>query len=100
MFEKKSIDDHFGDLDKQFRDTKKTIKAGFIGAGIGFAAGASGGIYLGESVNEYVEVLKQAPVAIRYAVDGVFTIVVGGVGAGIGRTIAQLPGMYKIFKRS
>ena len=100
---KKSIDDHFKnfdrDFDEQFSTTKKTVKAGFIGAGLGLAAGIAGGIYLGESINDYVEVLKQAPATIQYAVDAVSAVVCGGVGASIGGAIAQVPGMYKLFKK-
>lgn len=96
---KKTIDDHLGNFDDQFNTTKRTVKAGFIGVGVGLVAGVVGGIYLGESINDYVEVLKQAPTGIQYAVDGVSAIVVGSVGAGICGTIAQLPGIYKIFKK-
>jgi len=97
---KKTIDDHIGNFDEKFSTAKKTIKAGFIGAGVGFAVGAVGGIYLGESINDYVEVLKQAPVAIKYAVDGASAIICGGVGASIGGSLAQIPGMYKLLKKN
>jgi hypothetical protein len=99
MFGKKTIDDHFKDFDTQFNTTKRTLKAGLIGIGIGFAAGVAGGIILGESINDYVEALKQAPAIIQYAVDAASAVVVGGFGAGVGGTIAQIPGLYKIFRR-
>ncbi|MBI4919337.1 hypothetical protein HY837_05360 [archaeon] len=95
MQDKKTIEDHFSGIDKHFNNVRSTVKAGFIGAGVGIA----GGIYLGESINDYVEALKQAPTAIRYAVDAGSAIVCGSVGAGIGATIGQLPGMYRMFKQ-
>ncbi len=100
---KKSIDDYFKcfdrDSDEKFSTAKKTIKVGFIGAGFGCAVGIAGGIFLGESINDYFEVLKQAPTAIQYGVDTIAAVICGEVGVSIGGTIALLPRMYKLFKK-
>ena len=93
-----SIDDHFKKSDEKFLIMKKTVKAGFIGAGVGLVAGAIPGIYVGESINDYVEVFKQAPAAIQYAVDLASATLVGGIGAAIGGSLAMIPGMYKHWK--
>ena len=96
MLGRGSIDDHF---DREFEGTKRAVKSMFIGIGLGFAAGVAGGIYLGQSFNDYFEVLKQAPPAIRYAVDAGSAFACGSVGAGIGGIIPQLRLMYRLFKK-
>lgn len=96
---RKSIDDEFENFDESFSNAKKGVKAGCIGAGVGFVVGAVGGIYLGESINDYVEVLKQAPAAIQYGVDVASALVCGGVGASIVGALAQIPSKYKMSKK-
>lgn len=102
MLKRKSISDDFEnfdrDFDKQFSTLKKTAKKGFIGGGVGFIVGAVGGVWLGESINDYVEFLKQAPIAIQYAVDFGSAVGCGGIGAGIGASLAQAKGLYKLLK--
>jgi hypothetical protein len=99
MSNRVSIDDHFEDFEATGRSLKRTMKAGDLGFGAGFVAGVVGGIFLGESINDYFEVLKQAPIAIHYAVDAASAVVCGVVGAGTAGTIALLPGVYKHIKR-
>ncbi|MBI5064726.1 hypothetical protein HZA97_00690 [Candidatus Woesearchaeota archaeon] len=98
MQDKKTIEDHFNGIDKHFNNVRSTVKAGFIGAGVGLVVGIAGGIYLGESINDYVEALKQAPKAIQYAVDAGSAFLCGSAGAGVGAAIGQLPGLYRMFK--
>lgn len=97
-FGRNSLDNRFDNFDKDFRTMKRTVGAAFVGAGIGFVAGATGGVFVGEALNDYAEVLKEAPKALQYAVDVGSALVCGFVGAGIGGTIAKIPGMYKFIK--
>jgi len=99
MLRKNSIDNHFEDFDESFKLVKKTTKAGFIGAGLGLVAGIAGGIYVGESINGYAEILKQAPHAVQYGVDGICAVVGGSFIAGIGAFVAQIPGIYRLSQR-
>jgi len=104
MSSKKSITDYFGNFGKQSEITKivkaetinRIVKVGLIGGAIGLTAGIAGGVYVGESINDYVEFLKQAHPVVQYAVDAASAVACGVVGARIGRSIAQLPEMYKL----
>ena len=98
MKPRKTIDNHFDRFDKTQKNMTNTVKTGLIGGAIGFVVGAVGGVYLGESLNEYITVLNQAPEAIQYAVDLVCGGVVGSAGAGLVSTIVSMPKMYKTFK--
>jgi len=93
----------FDDFDKEIEEQgdliRKTIKSGFIGAGIGALIGGAGGVYVGESLNDYIEVLKQAPATIKYAVDIGCGLVGAVTVATIGGSVSQYPTLYKIFKR-
>lgn len=90
---KTSIENFLNKCDEQF-----SIYTGLIGGGLGIAAGIAAGIYLGESANEYIEVLKHAPPAIQYTVNGISAVTCGGIGAATGNIIAQIPFIYKFFK--
>lgn len=93
---RKSIDNHLS-FDEEFSNI---IKSGLKGAGIGLFAGVIGGIFLGESLNDYFDALKQAPAVIQYAVDITSSFICGEIGAGIGAAIGQAPGSYKLFCKS
>jgi hypothetical protein len=84
------INDFNRDLDEQFKTRRKNMKTGLIYVGVGLVAGVAGGIYFGERVNDCVEVLKQAPTTIQYAVNASLGVGGGGIGAGIGGIITLL----------
>lgn len=96
FLEQRAIEDD--DFDKRFEDTKRTIRAGLVGAGIGFVAGAVGGFYLGGEMSDYFEILRQAPTSIKYTVNISLAFVCGGLGAGFGGVVAQIPRTYGLFK--
>ena len=85
-------------VDDALSGTKSALKYGMLGGIVGGLAGAVGGVFLGENLNDYVDTLKQAPAAVRYAVDAGCVIGVGSLGASVGAFLGQLPGLYKIFK--
>lgn len=86
--------------DLNFEDTLKisnqTFKCTLVGVSVGLIAGVVGGVVLGESVNNYVELLNQAPKAIQYVVDIGCAVVGGGAGVFVGGVIGQIPSVYKI----
>jgi hypothetical protein len=55
-----------------------------LGSAIGVGAGIAGGIYVGEYLNNNVELLKQAPDITRYLVYAGTTIVSIGFWGGTG----------------
>jgi len=99
MLNNKNIEDRFTDSEDEFTTIQKMQKRAIVGAGIGTVVGIAGGIYLAENINDYAESLKQAPQAIRYGLDAALAIVGGGVCGSFGGVIAQLPGLYKFFKK-
>lgn len=84
-------------LDTSVNDT--SMKVAFICGGIGLVVGIAGGVYLGEAINEHVEVFKQVPAMTRYGIDVAFAGLFGGFGASIGASISQTSRFYKIFNR-
>jgi len=70
-----------------------------IGVGAGLAVGIPWGIYSGEFLCNNVELLKQAPDAIRYIVDAGAAGLLGSFCAGIGGILTENPREYKFFKK-
>ncbi|MFH1174840.1 MAG: hypothetical protein V1725_06920 [archaeon] len=64
--------------------TEKSIVAAVATMGVCGLAGLVGGWYVGDALNDYVTVLKEAPGAIHYAVDIGCSLVGGSVGIGVG----------------
>ncbi len=66
--------------------------------GAGIAAGVVGGVFFGEACNHYFPVLKEAPAAIKYAVDGASAFVGADVGAGVGGLVALVATAIKVYR--
>jgi len=61
-------------------------------------AGAVGGVFFGEACNHYFPVLKEAPAAIKYAVDGGSAFVGAEVGAVVGGLAALVATAIKVYR--
>lgn len=94
-----SLDDLDGHLRERMEEGSRTmtkaVKGTWIAAGIGAIVGAVGGLWLGNSINDYFDVLKNAPAAIRYAVDGACMLGVGGGGASL---LGGLKAAFEVYK--
>jgi len=70
-----------------------------IAAGVGFLVGAAAGVYVGESLNDYIPVLREAPPALQYAVDAGTAFVCGSVGSGVFGVVSQFYGFMRVTRR-
>lgn len=77
---------------------ESVIYGATIGCVVGAVAGAVGGVWVGNSANEYFEVLKQAPKTIKYAADVIIASGCGIFGASLGATIGAIPGLRDYLK--
>lgn len=64
--------------------------------GVGFLVGAGGGIVVGEGLHNYVCGLREAPLALRIALDTGSAFLYGGFGAVAGFAAANLYGIYQL----
>jgi len=80
--------------DEQSQPIERVARRGsrnyVIGAGLGFILGAVIGIAAGESLNEYIGFLKEAPRTFQYAVDGGLALICGFTGTCIGSSLGNL----------
>ena len=83
------------DFEKDIRVIDRAVRRAAIGAKIGFVAGAVGGVFLGESINDYVEALSQTSYTIQYAVDALSAVACGLLAAPVVGGIAALFDPYR-----
>ena len=83
---------HFTD---GFEEMGRSLKRTLVSMVIGGVAGAVAGVFIGEKVNDYFEILKQAPTAIQYGIDGVFALSCGTMG---GAVVGAASHMYSLYK--
>jgi len=98
MTKKKTIENRITNIDNT-EILKRMTLAGLIGGGIGIVVGFPTGRYLGEFINNNVELFRNTPREIQNYVN-IASILIGvGVSGTIGASIAQIPRIYKIFKK-
>lgn len=66
-----------------------------IALGVSMVAGGSFGMYVGDTINEYVELLRQAPPEINFHVNVATTYFWGKAGLKLGRLATSLSKMYR-----
>jgi len=66
-----------------------------FGGAIGIVSGGIGGIYLGEALNDYVDVLRESSRVVQYGLD-VLTASAGvALGGVIGKNLGRVVGILR-----
>ena len=83
------------DFTDGFEAMGRSLKRTLVSMVLGGIVGIAGGIFVGEKINDYFEILKQAPSVIQYGVDGLCSVSCGIIGGAVAGTASHMYAIYR-----